>query len=482
MLWPQWVRLILKFAATLCGLSFFVGCASLDSSHQYLKVTTLPAGAQVYRDGQLLGVTPLLVEAKRSSHDQLTVKVNDSTQELPLASHYKWSKSFWRNFIFLGYAPVGWVVDWISGASWFYDRDIYVDFQDQLKIPSAKRKSVVAIAPPQTVHEIVADEVGGQLERALASRDPQSQVLPYQQTLQTFEDYGYDFNDPIPTGQEYDIYGKLKVDRIVSSQVNLDRDPISVDFEVRDLFRPESNSKGMLEIQAKDLQASENVSWLGSHSNILYWLPNSLFLDFANSATALTVNQQATTASASAASNDLLGQLTTVISDFSLRHIRIPPSREEWRYRFRFVPTVSFSYANETFSNIPSLTGLNFTRGHFDAGWGASFNYENPRWDFFFNFLPLAAYDSVAVSANAVNFNSSQVGLSTAAELGIMRFFRSGWTLRFFSRTATVPTNLWQQAISNVQGQSVQVQSASFQQSGLSIGYVFPNKDLPYRY
>ena len=108
-------RLLLVFC-----VSALPGCASLtyESLHQYVLVRSEPEGADIYSGDEKVGVTPAYIEIHRATRAELTLKTSIESKNLSLKSRYRWESSFWPNFVFVTFAPLGWAMDLVSGGAW----------------------------------------------------------------------------------------------------------------------------------------------------------------------------------------------------------------------------------------------------------------------------------------------------------------------------------------------------------------------------
>ncbi len=465
------------------------GCATWDAPGEFTVIRSEPPNAQIRENGKFLGVTPSIIYVPRGYESRkYTLSLGGDTQELEIKRHYKWGKSFGRNFIFMSLAPVGWLTDLISQAAWRPDPGGSVTFKareekdNSKKIP--KKGAVIAIAPPRSTHPDISDVMAAYIEKEMQKKYPQYSFLSYHSTVSTFADFSVDYDDDPRNEDLPNLYGRLGTNKIVISNLEIEHDKVRALINVKDFLDPASDFSTEIALPKESAEIVKKHDWVGVKPKYFYWLPNSVFLDFGESATSLTTitgTQEEIIRASSYHSDDFIGQVSRLVSTIGIRRIILPSQRDEWRYRFRLVPTASFSYAKETFPTGPTpVRQIIFTRTHADVGWGPSFNYENYRWNFYINVLPVLTYDSIATANATHEFEFSDVGVGGGAELGVMYFFKSGWTIRLYSRSANIPIDLWAKLWPEVTGTSQRIASSSFVSSGIAIGYVIPNKDLPF--
>lgn len=477
----------MKNISLLTLLFVLSGCATWDVPGDYTTVRSTPSGAQITKNGKDLGVTPAVVYVPRDKEDyDLRVQLNDEEKNIRIKKKYKWGKSFGRNFVFLTYAIVGWITDLVTGAAWQAESEVSVNFDGQKSMatkPKGKNEVItVAIAPPHSAHPNISDDVGPIVEREIKKKFPNYKVLPYESTYSKFADLGSTFDDD-PKPEDFpNLYGRLGIQKVVTSNVDTSNNKIRVTAKVTDFLALENAAIHEFSVDSDKVEAVKTYGWVNRPNYYSYWMPNSVFFDTGNSATALTLNNAEEIRGSSYYADDVLGKISQVVSTISIRRIVIPSRRDEWRYRFRMVPSGSFSYAKEKFPTAPiSIRDTVFARTHADLGWGPSFNYENQSWSFYFNILPLLTYDLIETSNTTTDFEFSETGVNLGLEVGFLYFFKnSGWTLRMYSRSAAEPKDLWGKLLTQVAGVTEKVTAANFLTSGFAIGYVIPNKDLPF--
>lgn len=460
-------------------------CATWDNPGEYAAIRSQPSNAQIRQNGKLVGVTPAIVFIPRGKdNSEFTLSLRGETQSLVLKRKYKWGKSFGRNLIFFSLAPIGWITDLITHAAWQPESNGSVKFSfsdDESDRKKISKGEELAIAPPRSIHPDISDEMAPYIEKEIRRKYPQYWIRPYESTISTFSAFSVDFDNDLKLEDSTQLYGRLGVKKIATSSLNTEGRRTKATIRINDFFSPETDFSTEVELPEESSEIVKKYDWMGVRREYLYWLPNAVFLDFGDSATSLTMDNKDQHRAKSYSSDDFVGKVSSVVSTIGFRRIILPSRRDEWRYRFRLVPTGSFSYAKEVFPTASAtIRNIVFTRTHADIGWGPSFNYENFRWNLYFNFLPLVTYDSIVTSNATHDFDFDELGVNFGAELGLMYFFKSGWTLRLYSRSATIPLDLWKKLWPQVSGTNERVDGASFISSGLAIGYVIPNKDLPF--
>jgi hypothetical protein len=195
------------------------GCATIGGNDdpQAVLIQSDPPGASILIDGQDRGKTPRFVVMPRAYRPRFNLEWHGKTTPVELDTHYRWTKSFWSNLIFLQLAPIGWLTDMLTGGAWeAKDPNIIdLDKSDGRAKATSRPPKTVAIAPPQADSIGIADAGAQALEETLNRGRNGFKVLPYRDTLTTFVGHQYDY-DGAPEKQEDRrvLYYKLGADAI----------------------------------------------------------------------------------------------------------------------------------------------------------------------------------------------------------------------------------------------------------------------------
>ena len=445
-----------------------------------MRINSETPGADVYVKNELVGETPLLIRVPRDRHLWVILKGQDQEDAFELNGEYRTGRAFWGNFAFLTLAPIGMGVDLLTGASWKYHESYLFPFSFSRTAKANQAPKTLAVAPLLSDHPNISDEVGALVSTALKKKFSEVKVMPYSESLNTFNDYNMDFDSPGDESDHIESAYELKAESFYFGEIDTSSksDKVIVRGHLKNIVQDTPDKEMNFEFDSKNISSVDEVGWKHRHSDLISWLPNSVFLDFSNSSTQLQIDNKTVQASSSGL-DGALGKVADYLSAISFKNFKLPSKRPEWRFHLRFSPTASLSYAREKF-NDPALSDIQFERFHADAGWGPSLNYGNNKMNFYFNLYPLLGYDVITSKDAVKNYREEAVGLNLGAEMGYIYFFREHWALRLFSRSANVNSTLWQNIIQDITKTTAQVQTASLQTSGISIGYVFSNKDLPF--
>jgi len=119
----------LKLALFLLGsfpaLLLFTGCASIvNGTHQTVTFDSMPTGADIVVDNQIVGKTPQAITLKRRN-DQIVEfrKAGYKTLMFPMSKNYSYTPMVLGDFILGG--PFGTTTDVTDGAIYQYDPNAY---------------------------------------------------------------------------------------------------------------------------------------------------------------------------------------------------------------------------------------------------------------------------------------------------------------------------------------------------------------------
>jgi hypothetical protein len=470
------------------GAASVTGCAYMSGDRQAVAVSSTLPDSKIYHQSQLLGLSPQVVEIDRGPRTSFEARSLNRSEFLDVDGQYRWKKSFFPNLIFILAGPagpiIGWGVDWWTGAAFEYPGRVVVGpplllvSSNSLKPSSASSRTYkVAIVPPASDHPDVSDEVGRRLDSLLQAELGEGfQVLPYQSTFERLRAKGVDYGSPIEESQLPEMQLSTQADFLFKSDVQLDSENITISgrlisssYEVQDNFK-----KMNWQLSRETVAALASESVYSANSTPRFWWPNSIALDLGESNTSLTINQREVIAE-SEPIDGVWGDISKYLSALSLRKVFPPSKRPGWHSRFDWVPTASFSMANEVFPTLSEIDELTFTRVHFDFGYGAHWSYGSQSWNFYLNFFPVFSYDDISTHAGGRDLHESGGRLATASEVGIGYHFSQSWHTRFYVRIASVDSRLWSDLMRRATGQNFAIEDSDIVNGGFAIGYIWPD-------
>ena len=287
----------LKFLFYLFLSLLTANCASIgsDARDQVLFVQSTPPGAKIWQDGRELGHAPRFVKIRRSRKPVIEIANNENelgNQEgrvaVPLKTRYRWASSFFSNFVFYVFAPIGWATDLITGDAWDAQAPPSIPVQltskDQAYAALPNPLPSYAIAPPLSEQIALSDEGGADIEERLRRTKTGVNILPYRETLPRFLSEGYDFDGALTEEERGPLYYGLNVQHIYESEIEPGQDNLRLRVYDHDIFH--QTKKPAFDIQ---LDPTSDFDWI--YTSNAWWsrlLLNTVTVDFVSSSLQVT--------------------------------------------------------------------------------------------------------------------------------------------------------------------------------------------------
>jgi len=460
---------------TSCAAEFLVGCASVDYTdyRQTVLVTSRPAGAEVYNDGEFVGVTPAYVRVRRSIRPRLTfLYPNNPPQDVPLKIHYRWGDSFGTNFLLFTLAPVGWATDLLTGTSWRLDDPPERDFKGR-PVPTVN-SNTIAIAPPEAIDAESSDAIGQLLERKIQD-EKKGRVLPYAETVREFDYFGSDQGLTKNPKRRYNLFYTLKADKILLSRAEPHDDGYYyVNSHMYDVYTGAESDPHTWKLTSEDGSLREQLSQHRYYQQMFHWFPNALYLNLGTYTPQLSIDQQSFRGE-SANATGFFNQAATYISFLGLGHIDRPRPDVKGHFTFDFVPTLFYSRKKIEFNEYIPLRGALFDRSYVNACYGIEVGHMSWIGFFYFDLVPSLNWSQIRVSSPAVEDTSAEWSTIFVEELGYSRFIGEHLIVKLFVRGISEDDNLWGRAVHAVTRADEVVSNSASSMAGIAFGYYFPS-------
>ena len=464
------------------------GCTTMEASHytQAVLIQSDPPGAKIISGDQELATTPAFVRLRRSSQPVVELRTGSETRKVDLERNYRWRSSFFSNFIFLVYAPIGWLADYLTGTAWnIHDSPVIALQPDRQLQKNARawntRKPRYAIAPPLAESLDLSDAAGRLLERSIVHSGTKAEIKPYDETLDTFVGRGYDY-DGVDSEDRRELFYDLHVDGIYESSVERQKDHAELHAQLRNPTSKEPSQPFDLNLsdpEKKNIAPSPTgeASAYGAGQTWLQLLPNTVTVDAV--ADELKFKDSAGTIDLNPAPTSDLGlkaiRLFNAVGITSLPARRIGRAS---RWQLTAKPAVRLSRRTVVAANFEPLLGQEFTRTWISGGYGLEVGYQVSRHYFYLNLIPLFFWNEIKWERNGTQSSATGTGLVVQAELGYMFYFNSHWALSFFTRTYNEDGRAWQTALSKTSGADFNVGQVVRSVAGMSINYRFEPEHL----
>lgn len=449
------------------------GCATVQDfgGHRVLvRVTSDPPGAPILVQGTQEGRTPAYVEVRRASSNSISLLTADGPKDVQIDSKYRWSTSFFGNLVFLTYAPIGWIVDLISGAAWDPEDPPTVLVRltpEEIQAAKAEdRGRMAVIAPPQAATLPVSDAAGEALEEYL--KREQVPIESFRSTLPSFISNGYDFDGRPDEQKLRSIYRLIGATHVYESTVDQMGDQWRVratPVEVRSGINGEP-----VEVTFKaDNSYFETLASLGWWSRVF---PNAIGFEFANEYLAFTERDthgnEKTYDFSAVDGTTFWDNVAQILSSVSLSNI--PPRREgsSGRWRLQFVPSFYFSRKKFRLSGEdldPSIRVV-YQRTLLGGGYGPEVGWQKSRHYIYLNLIPVFTWTEIKWPSGPGERSETATTLTYQSELGYSFQFTDEWSISVFSTTITENESLWRKVLPS------QVQDAQVLRSGMNLSIV----------
>ena len=403
------------------------------------------------------------------------VATADGPVHVPLKKSYRWKQSFFPNLLFLTFAPVGWLVDLVSGAAWEAKSPpplkVRLTPADQALAREPKPKDVIAIAPPLT-DQINLSDTGGEAIEAKLKRS-NAEVIPYQTSLSTFLANDYDYDGAPEQENRAALYHSLGVNKIYESTVVPEDDHFILKARERNVHTGTLHSGFQVRLEpegAIDRVYTKNVWW----SRIL---PNTLAFDFVD--TKIQLERSGKTYDLKNSDSDAWWDVT--MRYLSALNITSLPSRRYGRaarWAFSLVPVLRVSRREVIAPDLPltrpgDSSEEKYTRWLLSGGYGGEVGWQVSRHYLYLNAAPVLYWSEISWKTGVQERSVTNHGLQITSEIGYILYFNTNWHARFFTRSQQEDAVGWSEALNERLPNTADATTASLLYSGISIGYRF---------
>lgn len=454
----------LKYLVLLLTLLNF-SCASLDSRdyRQGVLISTSKTGELIERE-KVLGKTPGYFLLRRKTHPRLRIIEDNSNQEaleLDLETSYRWRDSFFRNFVFLFFAPVGWGIDLLTGNAW------------NIKAPrpegSSEQVRKIVIVPSVESDSSLREASGQVVERKLRELYPNADVVSYISSAPLFDFWGFNFEAGPEDIENMEALTEFNPSHFVLLEVMTDSS--SLKFEVRDATNYKFREKH--EVLARDLPSSikEEMTLKRRLGNLFYFVPNTAFLNFAGRSLNINVDGQDAILESYVGDSNLEKSLS-LLNSLSFSYLKKPYVKTRTYWKLSFVPLLSFSHKRYRFEE--RLGGHRFRLFQATVGYGPEVGLVGPLGYTYFNFLPGLSFTQVNYLSQEGYRQTEGGSVATGLEIGHRFFISSHFVATLFFRVVSSNDRVWRRAIQGTTGAATSVSSVSESLFSLGLGYHLP--------
>jgi len=462
----------------LClSLGLLCGCASITERrrHQYVYIQSEPPGAAIYDEGKVIGTTPELVRLRRHRTYTLELQRGRERRPLTLQSNYALKESLGGNLWLLSLAPVGWLTDLLTGAAWNYQDpppEIFAKSNDRPTKPLR-----IALAPPFAGSFSLSDEAARYWEGRFKELYPKATLIPYQNSIETFQEAGFDFDLPTEDLQRLrQALYELRANQVFLSEVQLSRQGAQFKGELKDA------TGAVIDQRTDSAPVTNSSSWADSTFKLIpqwfQFIPNTVGIELAN--TRMTLSEYGAPGYSiihygqETGNNSALDQGLSYLQAFTLSHLTLPRIERSGQWKFQFVPAARLSKKTVFFPDFDKLANVNFTYLEFGAGLGPEMGYQSGKHYSYFKGIMLWTYSQIQWQQPEGGSETMALGaLIPQFEFGYIYFFTERMNFRTFSRGTASPKNLWTSVTQRVNPTTAELQGSQENYAGMAFGYTF---------
>jgi hypothetical protein len=457
------------------------GCATIQSGGrtQVVFAESDPPGAAIVVDGKEAGRTPDFVLITRGIAPYFELRTATGNKLINMDWKYRWSESFWPNFVCLSAVFGCLATDLISGAA--YDAvspgavKLLLSPQDA-KAASIKRPRIVGIAPPIAEHSEISDIGGAAIQEALVKDPGGGRVLRYDETLPEFTQYGFDF-DAAPeerSPNRYKLFHELRLTSVVESVIVIKGDEYVLKATERNTYTQQPLRKFELALTPPD--ELENTKLKDRWWSRL--LPNSVGVDYAS--TQLELSRGLENYVMQPSGNDEWWasglRYLTVLDIFNMPSWRVGRSS---RWLFSFVPAIRVLRNRGRITGLPTSGGgsdQEFTRWWLSGGYGIQAGWQKGRHVIYTDLIPMLHWSEISWNEHGREHSYTGTGLNMQVEIGYSYFFTANWVVTVFQRKLEENSQGWREVLRDRLGPSGPQVDATSRTTGIKVSYRFEPK------
>lgn len=483
-------KTIFILAATLVTSA----CASMHSSgsFQAALIRSEPPGATIFLGDKAVGHTPAFIQIPRSRHVSLELTssatktaepnslesdtlIRSDRESVTLKTKYRWRDSFFSNFVFLTYAPIGWAIDGLTGTSWQAMNSEIIPVRLTAEDRSrriAARPQRTAIAPPIGLSLALSDAAGLALESFLKrTYSNEKVVIPYEESVSKFVLQGFDHDNLIDDDDRNDLYYSLGVDTIWESTI-LNRDEQLV------LRAYEKNIyTGKFLEPPIDLEFVPSGDFERVYSSGRWWsriIPNTIGLDLVVERLLVQRDKESYELIPSGAEEWWAAGLR-YLNAVNISNAPELRNGRASKWSFNLVPALHLSRKQVRATGLPASNGStsdqNYLRWQVAGGLGPELGFQVSRHYFYLNLIPVYQWNEITWATADQKYQISEASVQTSSEIGYLYYLNSNWSLRLFSRTMPDTNKGWAEALNSRLPASSTSPRAYYTAAGISFCY-----------
>ncbi len=446
-------------------------CASITDRHQYIRIVPPDQHTEVYFDDQKVTKgEPHTLRFTRESEPKLRLVRGQKEVKKKLSTSYRWGQSFAGNALMFTYAPIGWLVDWITGAAWESE-----EFLNKEKHFPLNSQSQIFIFPPTGVTSLDSQQMGQELYEWFLKKYPHSKIISYEKSYYKALSFGFDHQSLVDKkDRDVGSYAELIHDTNATHLALSRYDETTNSLEI-EIISPYSERKIASHNIATIKPESKDSTWNWVVSEFFELLPNTVSLgsiqtNIYGCARQVSTNIDRYCAKARTGSPF---EFISAINFTNVLHFR---KRETWGLYLRFFPDFNLAYNDVEFSEIDqSLEDLYLDWAYISLGYGPRLSFIIPIGELFAEMTPFYAANYLRLHSNSMDQTQYKGKFGVSIQMGLNSWLSNRWNLRFFVKGSN-QNILENQALDQIDAGTQFDRGIAILQTGLSIGYYFSSE------
>jgi hypothetical protein len=467
---------LINGALVIALASCLSGCATIghDSRNQAVLIRSEPPGATITMKGNYVGQTPMYVLVPREKHPKLTLSRDHHETDIELKTKYRWGASFFSNLVFYIGAPVGWLVDVVSGSAWNpQDPDSIVLPGKKTRDEALPPPANVAIAPPKADTLELSNAALPVLEEAINERKKilGYHLLPYEKSLPLFLARGFDFDGSGTVDEQRMLNQSLEASGVWHSAFIRKGPSLILEAELED-----TRTHKIIDEIDLTLDPSDERSKAFTQGFHFFELPNAV--TFSLSTQYFTFDRPGFgSVSLQAADTHVWWQKgLQYLSTISITNLPVYRPGRSGRWSLNFIPMLRLSRRDLVANGSKDIDGQNFTRWLGAVGYGPEIGYQIGKHYLYLDLNVYEVWTNVSWSQRGQDFSVTQSGQQIASEVGYLYLYNDIWSARVFFSSFPENSDVWREALNKSSNGSIGSSNegvANNSTIGISLGFSF---------
>ncbi len=429
------------------------GCATIghDAMNQAVLVQSDPPGAVINLDGKVVGSAPMYVLVPRERNPKLTLSRDGIERRVDLKPKYRWGASFFSNLVFYVAAPVGWIIDIVSGSAWNPQDPEIVSLR--MKEASRDKKILeqalppfteVAIAPPKADSLELSNAAIPVLEEAISERKGFSSyhILPYDQSLPLFLARGFDYDGNGSDDEKRMLYQSLNANAVWHTSFIQDGDSMKLGAELEDTRTHRITDKFNLLLDPSDERSKAFTQGFK-----LFSLPNAVTFSLSTQYFNYDRSDAGSVSLQAADAGYWWQKGLQYLSQVSITNLPVYRAERAGRWSLNFIPILKISRRDVIANRAADVDGQEYVRWLGAVGYGPEVGYQVGRHYLYADLNFNAVWTDISWSHGAQAFSITKYALQTSVEVGYLYSINDIWSLRIFASSFPENSEAWGEAL-----------------------------------